>query len=82
MKNEKILNFMIAFLLTMIVFNLFLPSTKKTDVVTTSGITLKVLEKDYTVPNIPVLELDNTTANEVSFNTCKDFSIFKDSAKI
>lgn len=82
MKNEKILNFMIAFLLTLIVFNLFFPGAKKQEVATTSGITLKVLSKDYTIPNIPVLEIDNSTANEINFNTCKDFSIFKDSAKI
>ena len=81
MKKDKILNFLIALLLALIVFNLFL-QPKKTENVVATGVTFKALKTNYTVPNIPILEVNNNTDNEIYINTCKDLSIFKDSLKI
>ncbi len=80
MKNDKILNFMIAMFLTIIIFNLFLPKQKQEAV--TQNVVLKSTENDYTTPNLPVLQVINNTAKRVTFDTCKDVSITKDSKKI
>lgn len=80
MKSDKLLNFLLAFFLALIVFNLFMPKQNETKV--SEDITLKALSASYALPNIPVLELDNTTDKDISFDTCKNLEISKDWAKI
>jgi len=76
MKNDKILNLLIAFFLTLIVFNLFLPNNKKQEVKT--WIIFNSISKNYTVPNIPELQVLNNTSKSINIDTCKDLQIKKD----
>lgn len=80
MKNDKILNLLIAFFLTLIVFNLFLPKNK-TEVVKT-WIELNAIKKDYTIPNIPEIQIVNNSDKTINFDSCKNLSIQKDWVKI
>lgn len=82
MKNDKILNFLIAFFLALIAFNFFFPTQKPAQTQTPSWIVFKVLKNDYTLPNTPVLEIDNNITSDLSFNTCKNLNIYKDSLKV
>ena len=80
MKKDKLLNFMIAMFLTIIIFNLFVPKEKPETV--TQDVVLKSTDNDYTVPNLQILQVINNTAQRVTFDTCKDISISKDSNNI
>ncbi len=79
--QTKLLNFLLAFIITILVFNLFF-TNKKDEQVQKQWIFLKFQKKDYTIPNSPVLDLENNTNGDIKFNTCKDLEIFKDSIKI
>lgn len=80
MKKEKLLNFMIAFLLTVIIFNYFVPKNDTAVVPTT--LTFKSTSKNYTIPNLPILEISNNLIKNVTINTCKDITIKKDWNKV
>ena len=80
MKNEKLLNFVIAFLVTVIIFQFFIP--KKTETTVSNTITFKSQKTNYTIPNIPVLQITNDLTKNVEINTCKDITIKKDWIKI
>lgn len=80
MKNEKILNFLIALFLTLIILNFFLPSKKEAQ--NENKITFSTLNKEYTIPNVPTITVKNWTTKEFTFNTCNNLEIYKDSAKI
>ncbi|MDD2487427.1 MAG: YidC/Oxa1 family membrane protein insertase [Candidatus Gracilibacteria bacterium] len=82
MKNDKILNYMIAFLLALIAFNWLFPTQKDTKQQTQTGIIFKVSSTDYTIPNSPILEIDNNAPDKLTFNTCKNITIYKDSLKV
>ncbi len=79
--QNRLLNFLLAFIITILVFNLFF-TDKKSEEVKKQWIFLKFQKNDYTIPNSPVLELENNTDNNITFNTCKNLEIFKDSIKI
>ncbi len=79
--QHRLLNILLVFIISMLVFNYFFPNKTEKEVQKT-WIFLKTLKNDYTVPNMPVLELDNNTNKEIKFNTCSNFQIFKDSKKI
>lgn len=70
--KDKILNFLIIFLLTIIVVNVFF---KDKDTASTWVLNFKVEEKSYTIPASPVLTISNNTANTVKINTCNDVAI-------
>lgn len=70
--KDRILNFLIIFLLTIIVVNVFF---KDKDNASTGVLNFKVEEKSYTIPASPVLTITNNTANVVKLNTCSDISI-------
>lgn len=76
MKNDRLLNFVIAFFLAVILLNLFLP--KKDTTITQAGIVFKSMSKSYTIPNLPNLQITNNYENVISINTCDDIKITKD----
>lgn len=80
MKNDRILNFLIIFFLTLIVMNLFLPNKKPTE--QENKIIFQTASKSYTIPNIPNISIKNWTNKEEKINTCKDIEIIKDSSVI
>ncbi|NDK08137.1 membrane protein insertase YidC [Candidatus Gracilibacteria bacterium] len=70
--KDKILNFLIIFLLTIIVVNVFFDDKKD---VGNGLLVFKVEKNSYTIPASPVLTITNNTSNAVKINTCKDISI-------
>ncbi len=80
MKLDKLLNIMIAFFLTMLIMNLFFPNEKKSE--NENKIIFSSLNKSYTIPNKPTINVKNWTNKDFTFDTCKDLEIFKDSAKL
>lgn len=70
--KDKILNFLIIFLLTIIVVNVFFDDKKD---VWNWLLVFKVEKNSYTIPASPVLTITNNTSNAVKINTCKDISI-------
>ena len=70
--KDKILNFLIIFLLTIIAVNIFFKDEKN---VTNWVLDFKVDKSSYTIPASPVLTISNNTANPVKLNTCNDISI-------
>lgn len=70
--KDKILNFLIIFLLTIIVVNLFF-NDKET--VSTWVISFKLEKKSYTIPASPVLVVTNNTESSIKLNTCSDVII-------
>lgn len=81
MKNDKILNFLLAFFITLLIFNLFFPS-KKQETSTTQEIVFKAASNSYTIPNLPVINITNNSNKTLSVDTCNDILISKDWIKI
>lgn len=75
--NTRLLNTLLIFFITLIVLNFILPKPN-TNVVPTNEVTLHALKESYVTPDIPVLEVQNTTATSISIDVCKDISIQKD----
>lgn len=75
--NTRLLNTLLIFFITLIVLNFVLPKPNQTPSVT-NEITLKALKESYVTPDIPVLEVQNTTTTSISIDVCKDLSIQKD----
>ncbi|MDQ1343793.1 MAG: hypothetical protein QG650_513 [Patescibacteria group bacterium] len=78
--KDRLLNFLLAFAVFLIVFNYFLPQPEQKS--TPSGIAVTVAEKSSTVPHIPVVSVTNATASGFVLDTCKDIEILKDYRKI
>lgn len=78
--KDRLLNFLLAFAVFLLVFNYFLP--KPADKAVVTGVSVTVGEKSSTVPKIPTVTVTNGTASGVSFDTCKDLEILKDYRKI
>lgn len=78
--KDRLLNFLLAFAVFLLVFNFFLPQPQKPVPVT--GVVVSVADDNSTVPTIPTVTVTNGTAAAVSFDTCKDFEILKDYRKI
>lgn len=78
--KDRLLNFLLAFAVFLLVFNFFLPQPQKQAPAT--GVSVSVASSSFTVPTIPVVTVTNGTASGASFDTCKDFEILKDYRKI
>ncbi len=74
--KSRLTNFLLVFGITLLVVQLFLPKAAPTP---TTGIVITTGKTEYVVPNIPLIEVGNYTATGISFDTCKDFQIIKDS---
>ncbi len=70
--KDKLLNFLIVFLLTILIVNTFFNDKKTSDV---SGITINFESNSYTIPTSPVLNIINNTTNIVRINSCKDIVV-------
>ena len=77
--KDKILNFLMVFLLVYLTFSLF--AWKQDEKKLSNTISLSTVES-YTVPASVKIEVKNETLTGFSFNTCNDFSIKKDSLTI
>ncbi|EKD29478.1 MAG: hypothetical protein ACD_78C00390G0001, partial [uncultured bacterium (gcode 4)] len=75
--NTRLLNTLLIFFITLIALNFILPKPNQTPV-STNEMTLRVAKESYVTPDIPILEIQNTTATNISIDTCKDISIQKD----
>lgn len=74
--NTRLLNFLLIFLITLIGLNWILPKPAQTP---PSGNEVMLLVKtSYVSPDIPVIEVQNTTATGIIIDTCRDFAIKKD----
>ena len=71
--KDKILNFLIVFLLSFFVVNFFF-GQKESSVVEWSLI-FKMEKKSYSIPASPILVITNNTQNIVKINTCEDINI-------
>jgi hypothetical protein len=74
--KDKLLNFLIIFLLVYLTLSLFQIKDKENKL--SGNIVLKTSET-YTIPARVKIEIKNETSNRFTFNTCSDFSIKKDS---
>jgi len=74
--KDKLLNFLIIFLLFYLTLSLFQFKDKENKL--SGNIVLKTSET-YTIPARVKIEIKNETLNQFTFNTCSDFSIKKDS---
>ena len=79
--KDKIINFMLIFLLTLIVVNLFNWNNSNTQTIDNT-IKFTSVKSDYSVPASLGFQVKNNTANDFSFNTCSDILIKKDSKNI
>ncbi|MBW7955010.1 YidC/Oxa1 family membrane protein insertase [Candidatus Gracilibacteria bacterium] len=73
--KDKIINLLLIFILVFLTLNLFTQEKKPT---ITNSISLETA-KSYSVPAGVKINIKNDTLKDFSFNTCKDFSIKKDS---
>lgn len=71
--KDKILNFLIIFLLTFFIVNTFFsPEEDKTKL---SKIVISSISSSYTIPNPPKLNVENFTEEVLMVNPCNDFVI-------
>lgn len=77
--KDKIINFLMVFLLVYLTFSLF--AGKQDEKKLSNTISLNTVDS-YTVPASVKIEVKNETLTGFSFNTCNDFSIKKDSLTI
>ncbi len=75
--NTRLLNFLLVFFITLIALNWILPNSSQTTV-PTNEVVLRALSTSYVSPDIPLIEVHNTTATSIAIDTCKDFAIKKD----
>ncbi|MDD5377245.1 MAG: YidC/Oxa1 family membrane protein insertase [Candidatus Gracilibacteria bacterium] len=75
--NTRLLNFLLIFFITLLALNWILPQPKQTTA-PSNEIILSVGGTSYVTPDIPVIEVQNTTPVSVTIDTCRDFAIKKD----
>lgn len=75
--NTRLLNFLLIFFITLIALNWILPKPVQTTT-PSNEIVLSVGGTSYVTPDIPVIEVQNTTPTSITIDTCRDFSIKKD----
>jgi YidC/Oxa1 family membrane protein insertase len=77
MQNTRLLNFLLIFFITLLGVNYLLPKPVE-NVIPTNEVILHALGTSYVSPDIPLLEVQNTTSAPINIDTCRDFSIKKD----
>ncbi len=75
--NTRLLNFLLIFFITLLALNWILPNPAK-NTTPQNEVILSVGASSYISPDIPVIEIHNTTAKSITFDTCRDFNIKKD----
>ncbi len=76
MQNTRLLNFLLILFITLLGVNYFLPKPAE-NIAPTNEVLLHV-GTSYVSPDIPLIEVQNTTATAIIIDTCRDFSIKKD----
>lgn len=71
--KEKFLNFVIIFLLTILLVNMF--SWNKENTKDVGLLVFKMQKSSYTIPASPILTITNNTSTWVVFNTCTDLVV-------
>lgn len=71
--KDKILNFLIIFLLTFLLLNIFTNDKNKSEQVNTLNISTD--EKSYTIPASIGLKIENFTSSGITLNPCNDMHI-------
>jgi hypothetical protein len=77
--KSKLTNFLLIFGITLLVAQLFLPKPNQTPL---TGIVLATTKQEYVIPNLPEITIQNHTATGITFDTCREFEIYKDSQKL
>ena len=75
--NTRALNFLLIFFITLLAVNWFLPKPEQ-NTTPTNEIILHVGKTAYVSPDIPLIDIQNTTSASITVDTCRDFSIKKD----
>ena len=75
--NTRLLNFFLVFFITLLLLNWILP-TPEQNTIPNNEVVLHIGSDSYVVPNIPVVEIQNTTETKVMIDTCRDVVIKKD----
>jgi len=78
--KDKLLNFLLIFLLIYVILSIFDDSNKK-QLEQNASIKIET-SKSYTIPASVKIKISNSTANDFSFHTCKDLTIKKNSTNI
>lgn len=78
--KDKILNFLIIFLLTFLLLNIF--TNNKKEAVTWESLTIQVAKDSYSIPASVSLEVENFTGTGVVINPCENITITKNGEKI
>ncbi len=78
--KDRLLNFLLAFSVFLLLFNFLLPKPEKP--VVPIGVSISVADRTLTVPDIPAISVTNATASGISIDTCADLEILKDYRKI
>ncbi|NCP76573.1 YidC/Oxa1 family membrane protein insertase [Candidatus Gracilibacteria bacterium] len=74
--NTRLLNFLLIFFITLLALNLILPNPEQK--ITPKNEVILHVGTAYVSPDIPVVEVENTTTSGITIDTCRDFSIKKD----
>ncbi|MBT3729154.1 hypothetical protein HOF65_07055 [bacterium] len=69
---KKFLDILLIVLLTVLVINIF---SDKGEVKLNNTLTFEFSDNDYTIPASILINVENNTAETVSFNTCNDIDI-------
>lgn len=77
--NQKFLNFMLLFFLGLLIFNSILPWKKESY---QTWVHIKTQSQNYSVPDVPILQIENLEKTPFIFNTCTNFEIYKNSKKV
>ncbi len=81
MNSKFLIILLYAFVLTF-AFQYFFPGSKNTGTPTTADIVVSIKDDTLTIPNLPLIEILNTTASGLSIAPCDDMSITVNSAPI
>ena len=77
--KSKLTNFLLIFGITLLAAQLLLPKPAETP---KTGIILTATKQEYVIPNVPEITVQNYTASSVTFDTCRELEIYKDSQKL
>ncbi len=75
MGNQKLLNILLVALVALLLANLFFaPDARETDI-PANALTLDASSREYTIPELPTVNITNTTGESVAIDVCDDLAI-------
>ncbi len=74
--KDRLLNILLATFVFLLLLNVFLPKPPQQQ--TSGDVSFAFSHATTVVPNYPVVTVKNPTANGVSFDTCKELTVFRD----